>query len=138
MKLDIARCELYYVNRDTLFSYHKASEQFLQRMMSLYVSSHYKNSPNDLQLMSDAPAHHLFVLLGPVKEDQQLPDILCVIQVCQTACQYRYMHSFSLEISLPIALTCTNHYLIVFYLNIFSALHCQVCLEGEISKESIM
>lgn len=29
-------------------------------MMSLYVSSHYKNSPNDLQLMSDAPAHHLF------------------------------------------------------------------------------
>ena len=35
-----------------------------QRMMSLYVSSHYKNTPNDLQLMSDAPAHQLFVLLG--------------------------------------------------------------------------
>ena len=33
-------------------------------MMALYVSSHYKNSPNDLQLMADAPAHHLFVLLG--------------------------------------------------------------------------
>jgi hypothetical protein len=33
-------------------------------MMSLYASSDYKNSPNDLQLMSDAPAHHLFVLLG--------------------------------------------------------------------------
>lgn len=32
--------------------------------MALYVSSHYKNSPNDLQLMADAPAHHLFVLLG--------------------------------------------------------------------------
>lgn len=50
--------------RDTLFSYHKASESFLQRMMSLYVSSHYKNSPNDLLLMSDAPAHSLYVLLG--------------------------------------------------------------------------
>lgn len=37
---------------------------YLQRMMALYVSSHYKNSPNDLQLMADAPAHHLFVLLG--------------------------------------------------------------------------
>lgn len=36
----------------------------LQRMMALYVASHYKNTPNDLQLMSDAPAHHLFVLLG--------------------------------------------------------------------------
>ncbi|KAM0849436.1 hypothetical protein ACQ4PT_053744 [Festuca glaucescens] len=75
-------CELYYVNRDTLFSYHKESEVFLQRMMALYVASHYKNSPNDLQLMADAPAHHLFVLLGQVNESEnQLPDILCVIQV---------------------------------------------------------
>ncbi|CAK8534585.1 unnamed protein product [Lathyrus sativus] len=75
-------CDLYYVNRDTLFSYHKDSELFLQRMMALYVASHYKNSPNDLQLMADAPAHHLFVLLGPVDESKnQLPDILCVIQV---------------------------------------------------------
>ncbi|OAY62345.1 RNA cytidine acetyltransferase 1 isoform X2 [Manihot esculenta] len=76
-------CDLYYVNRDTLFSFHKESEIFLQRMMALYVSSHYKNSPNDLQLMADAPAHHLFVLLGPVDETRNiLPDILCVIQVC--------------------------------------------------------
>ncbi|KAF8018616.1 hypothetical protein BT93_H3497 [Corymbia citriodora subsp. variegata] len=75
-------CDLYYVNRDTLFSYHKDSELFLQRMMALYVASHYKNSPNDLQLMADAPAHHLFVLLGPVDESRnQLPDILCVLQV---------------------------------------------------------
>jgi len=78
-----SECELYYVNRDTLFSYHKASEAFLQRMMALYVSSHYKNSPNDLQLMADAPAHHLFVLLPPVNKDTNtLPEILCVIQVC--------------------------------------------------------
>ncbi|XP_037495465.1 RNA cytidine acetyltransferase 1 isoform X2 [Jatropha curcas] len=76
-------CNLYYVNRDTLFSFHKESEMFLQRMVALYVSSHYKNSPNDLQLMADAPAHHLFVLLGPVDETRNiLPDILCVIQVC--------------------------------------------------------
>ncbi|XP_029125815.1 RNA cytidine acetyltransferase 1 isoform X2 [Cajanus cajan] len=76
-------CDLYYVNRDTLFSYHKDSETFLQRMMALYTASHYKNSPNDLQLMADAPAHHLFVLLGPVDESKnQLPDIFCAIQVC--------------------------------------------------------
>lgn len=78
-----SECDLYYVNRDTLFSYHKDSELFLQRMMALYVASHYKNSPNDLQLMADAPAHHLFVLLGPVDESKNhFPDILCVIQVC--------------------------------------------------------
>ncbi|KAK6922906.1 Helicase domain [Dillenia turbinata] len=83
-RLPLARdCDLYYVNRNTLFSYHKESELFLQRMMALYVASHYKNSPNDLQLMADAPAHHLFVLLGPVDESKnQLPDILCVVQVC--------------------------------------------------------
>lgn len=78
-----SECELFYVNRDTLFSYHPVSETFLQRMMSLYVASHYKNSPNDLQLMSDAPAHHLFVLLPPVKENStSLPDPLVVVQVC--------------------------------------------------------
>lgn len=78
-----SECDLYYVNRDTLFCYHKASEIFLQKMVSLYVSSHYKNSPNDLQLLSDAPAHHIFCLLGPVdKNKKSLPEILCVIQVC--------------------------------------------------------
>ncbi|XP_027368437.1 RNA cytidine acetyltransferase 1-like [Abrus precatorius] len=78
-----SECDLYYVNRDTLFSCHKDSELFLQQMMALYVASHYKNSPNDLQLMADAPAHHLFVLLGPVDESSnRLPEILCVIQVC--------------------------------------------------------
>ena len=97
-----SECELYSVDRDALFSYHKLSEAFLHRMMSLYVSSHYKNTPNDLQLMSDAPAHRLFALLGPQRaapppsssaasgaaDDgeeaiaQQLPDVLCVIQVC--------------------------------------------------------
>ena len=75
-------CELVHVNRDTLFSFHPVSEKFLQQMMALYVASHYKNSPNDLQLMSDAPAHQLFVLIPPVKEDaSQLPEPLCVIQV---------------------------------------------------------
>ena len=50
--------------------------------MSLYVASHYKNTPNDLQLLSDAPAHHVFVLLPPVTSEQtSLPDVLCVLQV---------------------------------------------------------
>ena len=77
-----AQCSLYRVNRDTLFSFHRASELFLHQMMSLFVSSHYKNTPNDLQLMSDAPAHELFVLLGPLTASSSLPDVLCAIQVC--------------------------------------------------------
>jgi len=76
-------CELYSVNRDALFSYHTLSEAFLQKIMGLYTSAHYKNTPNDLQLLSDAPGHSLFVLLSPNAEqdDSSLPDVLAVIQV---------------------------------------------------------
>lgn len=77
-----SQCELLQVNRDTLFSFHPISEKFLQRMMALYVASHYKNTPNDLQLMSDAPAHQLFVLTAPANEGaRDLPEILVVLQI---------------------------------------------------------
>ncbi|GLC38597.1 hypothetical protein PLESTB_000450900 [Pleodorina starrii] len=75
-------CELFFVERDTLFSYHKASEKFLQQMVALFVASHYKNTPNDLLLMSDAPAHQLFVLLAPVDQAANtMPHILAAAQV---------------------------------------------------------
>ncbi|KAJ3931785.1 MAG: GNAT acetyltransferase 2-domain-containing protein [Lentinula lateritia] len=79
-------CTLYHIDRDTLFSFHPASEAFLQRIMSLYVASHYKNQPNDLQLMSDAPGHELYVLLPPINAENKeeadiLPHPLAVIQI---------------------------------------------------------
>eukprot|EP00930_Biecheleria_cincta_P035076 TRINITY_DN24156_c0_g1_i1.p1 TRINITY_DN24156_c0_g1~~TRINITY_DN24156_c0_g1_i1.p1 ORF type:complete len:1049 (-),score=208.79 TRINITY_DN24156_c0_g1_i1:193-3339(-) len=80
-----SQCSLFLVNRDALFSHHEASEKFLFKMMSLFVSSHYKNSPNDLLLMADAPAHHLLVLLPPIdanSEQTDLPEVLVAIQVC--------------------------------------------------------
>ena len=41
-----------------------------------------QNTPNDLQLLSDAPAHHIFCLLGPVDPSQtSLPEVYCVLQV---------------------------------------------------------
>ena len=51
--------------------------------MGLYTSAHYKNSPNDLQMLSDAPAHSVFCLLSPSaeKDSDSLPDILAVVQV---------------------------------------------------------
>lgn len=79
---DPTQCELLNVNRDALFSFHPVPEKFLQQMVALYVASHYKNSPDDLQLMSDAPAHELFVLVPPTSENTgKLPEPLCVIQV---------------------------------------------------------
>ena len=61
----------------------QASEAFLQRMVALYASSHYKNSPNDLILMSDAPAHHLFALLGPVDETQVWLTHMLIVCSCK-------------------------------------------------------
>ncbi len=73
------------MNRDTLFSYKTSSEKFLFNLMSLFISSHYKNSPNDLQLLSDSPSHLIFVLLGPLSKNAEgkveLPDILCAVQL---------------------------------------------------------
>lgn len=85
-------CDLYVVDRDALFSYHPLAESLLQRIWALYTAAHYKNSPNDLQMLSDAPAHRLFVLLGPQRAAPTsssgktpaapaLPDVLCVVQV---------------------------------------------------------
>lgn len=77
-------CELYLVDRDALFSYHPLAEALLQRVWGLYTAAHYKNSPNDLQILSDAPAHRLFVLLGPQRTTPAsggLPDILCIVRV---------------------------------------------------------
>lgn len=65
-----------YVQRDTLFSGHAAAERMLQALMSLYVASHYRNTPNDLAMLADAPAHHLFALLGPVDETK-VPNDIC-------------------------------------------------------------
>lgn len=78
-----SECQLYLVNKDTLFSFNKSSERFLKKVYSLFVASHYKNSPNDLQLLSDAPAHSILVLLGNLDKTPpgEIPDILCAIQV---------------------------------------------------------
>lgn len=69
--------------REVLFSGHSESEAFLQQMVALLVASHYRNSPDDLQVLCDAPAHHLFVLLPPLPNSSSatLPTILAILQV---------------------------------------------------------
>ncbi|ORY55939.1 GNAT acetyltransferase 2-domain-containing protein [Pseudomassariella vexata] len=84
---DPSQCQLFNVNRDTLFSFHNVTEDFLQKMIGLFVASHYKNSPDDLQLLSDAPGHEIFVLMPPqdqwprTKSGVEIPVPLCAIQV---------------------------------------------------------
>ncbi|CAJ2499715.1 Uu.00g025680.m01.CDS01 [Anthostomella pinea] len=68
----------YTLSTDLHYDLPKSSDS---NMVALYVASHYKNSPDDLQLMSDAPAHELFALTAPITEAGRLPEPLCVIQV---------------------------------------------------------
>eukprot|EP00923_Selenidium_pygospionis_P036202 GHVN01063520.1.p1 GENE.GHVN01063520.1~~GHVN01063520.1.p1 ORF type:complete len:819 (-),score=84.47 GHVN01063520.1:332-2788(-) len=75
-----ADCELYRVDRDCLFSMHPASEQFLQRIVTVCASSHYRNSPDDLMLLGDSPAQQLFVLAKKMEADSSVPVPLCVVQ----------------------------------------------------------
>ena len=75
-------CKLYMVNRDALFSHHRTTEKFLKNIVSLFVSSHYKNSPDDLMLMSDAPKHHVLVLLPPIlPEHAGVPEVYVAVQI---------------------------------------------------------
>ncbi len=79
---DPENCHLLKINRDTLFSFHPVAEKFLQQLVQLFVASHYKNTPDDLQLLSDAPSHEIYVLCAPLDPNSnRLPEPLCAIQV---------------------------------------------------------
>lgn len=74
------QCSLFLVDRNALFSFHSVASLFLQKIMSLFSSSHYKNSPDDLQMICDAPSHRIFALIPPFRITVGIiPDILSVI-----------------------------------------------------------
>lgn len=55
----------------------------INELLRVIIIVRFQNTPNDLQMMSDAPAHHLFCLLGPIDDNsKELPEVLSVIQVC--------------------------------------------------------
>lgn len=77
-------CRLMQCNSNVCFLFLlQVSEKFLAQIMGLLVSSHYRNTPDDLQTLSDAPAHHLLVLLPPQDQTKgdTLPPVLVVMQV---------------------------------------------------------
>jgi N-acetyltransferase 10 len=75
-------CKLFLVDRNALFSSHKVASCFLQKIFSLLVSVHYKNSPDDLQMLCDAPSHRILVFITPLALSLViLPDILGVVHI---------------------------------------------------------
>ena len=77
-----SECKLYCINRDLLFSGRKTTEKLLRNLVSLSVESHYKNSPNDLTLMADAPNHQIFALMNEkILKQGIISDIYAFVQV---------------------------------------------------------
>lgn len=72
-----SECALFHVNKGALFSGSPRTEEFLSELFSLFIASHYKNSPNDLQVLADSPNHEIFALLTVGKS----PRVICAIQV---------------------------------------------------------
>ncbi|CRG99068.1 histone acetyltransferase, putative [Plasmodium relictum] len=57
-------CQLYFVNKNIFKNYNSTSENLLKKIMTLFVTSHYKNTPNDLIMILDSQQHHLFILIN--------------------------------------------------------------------------
>ncbi|KMZ81564.1 hypothetical protein PVIIG_03417 [Plasmodium vivax India VII] len=59
-----ANTQLYFVDKHVFKRFSKTSESLLRKIMTLFVTSHYKNTPNDLIMILDSQQHHLFLLLS--------------------------------------------------------------------------
>ncbi|KAI5187147.1 N-acetyltransferase 10 [Nematocida homosporus] len=70
------KCQLFAVNKSLLFSGQPETEKILSSLTSILLSGHYKNSPNDIQLLADNPKHTLLTLISAEG---------CVLGVLQTA-----------------------------------------------------
>jgi N-acetyltransferase 10 len=80
-KLDT--CKLYLVDRNTLFSGHELGKLLLQKIIFLFSISHYRNSPDDIQMLSDSPSHRILILISPFNMRLNiLPDIITAIHFC--------------------------------------------------------
>jgi len=57
------RCKIFVLNKPLLFSGMPETEKVLSSLSSILLSGHYKNSPNDLQLLAENSRHFLLCLL---------------------------------------------------------------------------
>ena len=79
---DPRTCQLFLVDRNSLFSRHIIAKNFLQKIVSIFSSSHYRNSPDDLQILADAPSHRILILTSPLTlKVNFLPEILTVLHI---------------------------------------------------------
>jgi len=66
-------CEYVELDRDYLFD---SGEQILRQLVGLYVLTHYRNRPNDIALLANAPHHSVRAILSPSRK------VLAALHLC--------------------------------------------------------
>ncbi|OAF67873.1 hypothetical protein A3Q56_04379 [Intoshia linei] len=86
---------LYKVNKKLLFSMNKTAENILISIISNFITAHYKNSPNDLQMLADAPAHEIYILIDKKRFDPKHFNDMCIICTMQVTMEGNITENFS-------------------------------------------
>ncbi|OAG30762.1 N-acetyltransferase 1 [Nematocida displodere] len=58
------KCSVFALNKEKLFSGSEATEKVLASLASILLSGHYKNTPNDMQILADSQEHTLLALVS--------------------------------------------------------------------------
>ncbi|SBT32718.1 histone acetyltransferase, putative [Plasmodium ovale wallikeri] len=77
-----SKCHPYFVNKNIFKNYNRTSENLLKKIMTLFITSHYKNTPNDLIMILDSQQHHLFIFInGNMDTNNLSPDDIDKIDI---------------------------------------------------------
>jgi len=73
LKLSPGECEFSELDRDYLF---EEGEGVLRQLVGLFVLTHYRNRPNDIALLANAPHHSIWAIISPSRK------VLTALHLC--------------------------------------------------------
>lgn len=74
---EISKGNLKYLQLDPVWLFSKEGEHILRQLFGIYVLAHYRNEPDDLGILADAPHHIIRAVQTPSGK------IVCAIQIAQ-------------------------------------------------------
>ncbi len=73
----ISKGEFKYIKPDPVWLFSKEGEETLRQLFGIYVLAHYRNEPDDLGMMADAPHHMVRALVLPSGK------VVCSVQLAE-------------------------------------------------------
>jgi len=75
---DIEEQNLEYIKLDPTYLFSPEGEEILRQLFGIYVLAHYRNEPDDLALIADAPHHIVRAVLTKTTKK-----VVCALQIAQ-------------------------------------------------------